>query len=77
VSLMNPSVIALGGSMARVGEHLIAGVREVVYTRSMPLATEHLSIVQSSVAENAGVVGAGMLAIEYALSPEAFHSLVN
>ena len=77
VSLVNPSVVAIGGSMARAGEHLIAGVREVVYTRSMPLATEHLSIVQSSVAENAGVVGAGMLAIEYALSPEAFHSLAG
>ncbi|WP_133544573.1 ROK family transcriptional regulator [Microbacterium sp. BK668] len=77
VSLMNPSVIALGGSMARVGEHLIAGVREVVYTRSMPLATEHLAIVQSAAAENAAVIGAGMLAIDHALSPDAFHSLAG
>ena len=29
VSLLNPSVISIGGAMARVGEHLIAGVREV------------------------------------------------
>lgn len=77
VSLMNPSVIALGGSMARVGEHLIAGVREVVYTRSMPLATEHLAIVPSAAAENAAVIGAGMLAMEHALSPDAFHSLAG
>lgn len=77
VSLMNPSVIAVGGSMSRVGEHLIAGVREVVYTRSMPLATEHLAIVPSAAAENAAVIGAGMLAIEHALSPEAFHSLAG
>jgi predicted NBD/HSP70 family sugar kinase len=77
VSLMNPSVIAIGGSMSRVGEHLIAGVREVVYTRSMPLATEHLAIVPSAAAENAAVIGAGMLAIEHALSPEAFHSLAG
>jgi glucokinase len=75
VSLMNPSVIAIGGSMARVGEHLIAGVREVVYTRSMPLATEHLAIVPSAAAENAAVRGAGILAIDHALSPGAFHSL--
>ncbi|MBW9111888.1 ROK family protein [Microbacterium trichothecenolyticum] len=77
VSLMNPSVIAVGGSMSRVGEHLIAGVREVVYTRSMPLATEHLAIVPSAAAETAAVIGAGMLAIEHALSPEAFHSLAG
>ena len=71
VSLMNPSVIAIGGSMARVGEHLIAGVREVVYTRSTPLATEYLSIVQSVAAQRAGVTGAAMLAIEHVLSPES------
>ncbi|WP_395245761.1 ROK family transcriptional regulator [Agromyces sp. MMS24-K17] len=74
VSLMNPSVIAIGGGMARVGEHLIAGVREVVYTRSTPLATEYLSIVQSQSAEKAAVIGASMLAVEHALSPESLSS---
>jgi predicted NBD/HSP70 family sugar kinase len=71
VSLMNPSVIAIGGGMARVGEHLIAGVREVVYKRSTPLATEYLSIVQSAAAEKAAILGASMLAVEHALSPES------
>jgi predicted NBD/HSP70 family sugar kinase len=75
VSLVNPSVIAMGGSMARAGEHLIAGVREVVYTRSMPLATEHLQIVQSAAGENAAVLGASMLAIHHALSPEGIDAL--
>lgn len=77
VSLINPSVIAIGGSMARAGEHLIAGVREVVYTRSMPLATEHLAIVQSAAAENAAVLGAAMLAIHHALSPEGIVALAS
>lgn len=76
VSLINPSVIAIGGSMARVGEHLIAGVREVVYTRSMPLATEHLAIVQSAAAEKAAVLGASMLAIEHVMSAESLPALV-
>ncbi|GAA1941218.1 ROK family transcriptional regulator [Agromyces allii] len=71
VSLINPSVIAIGGGMARVGEHLIAGVREVVYTRSTPLATENLSIVQSQAADKAAIIGASMLAVEHALSPES------
>jgi len=70
VSLINPSVIVIGGNMARVGEHLIAGVREVVYTHSMPLATEHLSIVQSVTADKAGVYGAAMLAVDRALAPD-------
>ncbi|OCG73281.1 ROK family transcriptional regulator [Microbacterium sediminis] len=70
VSLINPSVIAIGGSMARVSEHLIAGVREIVYTRSSPLATEHLAIVQSAAGRSAAVRGAAILAVEHALSPE-------
>jgi predicted NBD/HSP70 family sugar kinase len=77
VSLMNPSVIAIGGSMAQAGEHLIAGVREVVYTRSMPLATEHLTIVQSSAGANAAVIGASMLAIHHALSPGSIDAMAS
>lgn len=70
VSLLNPSVIAIGGSMARVSEHLIAGVREAVYMRSMPLATERLTITQSSAGARAAVIGAGILAAGHALSPD-------
>jgi len=77
VSLMNPSVIAIGGSMAQAGEHLIAGVREIVYTRSMPLATGHLSIVQSTAGANAAVLGASMLAIHHALSPENIDAMAG
>jgi predicted NBD/HSP70 family sugar kinase len=75
VNLINPSTIAIGGSMAQAGEHLIAGVREVVYSRSMPLATEHLTIVQSRSGEKAAVIGASMLAIHHALSPAAIDEL--
>ena len=75
VNMVNPSVIALGGSLAQAGEHLLAGVREVVYQRSVPLATEHLSIVQSRTGDGAALVGASMLAIHHALSPAALDEL--
>ena len=76
VSLINPSVIVIGGSLAQAGEHLIAGVREVVYTRSMPLATEHLQITQSKAGADAAVLGACMLAIHHALSPANIEEMV-
>ena len=47
VNLLNPSVIVIGGIVSEVGEHLLAGIREVVYSRSLPLATQHLRIVAS------------------------------
>lgn len=73
---VNPSVIAVGGSLADAGEHFLAGIREVVYSRAMPLATENLSIVQSKTAGDAGVIGASLLAIERLFSPEGVSSIL-
>jgi glucokinase len=75
VSFLNPSLIAIGGSMAQAGEHLLAGVREVVYGRSMPLATRNLRIEQSRAGADAGVIGASILAIENALSPSRLEDI--
>ncbi|MFZ3454271.1 ROK family transcriptional regulator [Arthrobacter sp. 7Tela_A1] len=76
LSMMNPSVIVIGGSMALTGEHFIAGVREVVYSRTMPLATQHLQIVQSVSGMDAGMLGAAMLALHHALSPESIDEML-
>ncbi|MDT0310056.1 ROK family protein [Streptomyces sp. DSM 44917] len=70
VSFFNPSVIVIGGALSLAGEHLIAGVREVVYRRSLPLATQDLRIVQSRAGERAGVSGAALMVVEHAFSPE-------
>lgn len=71
VNFINPSVVVIGGALAEAGEHLIAGIREEVYRRSLPLATEHLRIVPSVSGEQSGVLGAAAMAIGHALSPEA------
>ncbi|MEL5991008.1 ROK family transcriptional regulator [Microbacterium phosphatis] len=75
ISFLNPSVITIGGQMAAAGEHLLAGVREVVYQRAMPLATRNLQIATARTADKAGLIGAGMLAIHHALSPEGLQAL--
>lgn len=68
IGLINPSVIIISGSMAQAGEILLAGIREVVFARSMPLATEHLSIVQSDLGPDLALVGAAWLAIQHVMS---------
>jgi hypothetical protein len=50
-------------------------VREVVYSRSMPLATEHLTIAQSRAGVDAGIIGSSVMAIEYALSIESIDAM--
>jgi predicted NBD/HSP70 family sugar kinase len=71
VSLLNPSLIVVGGVVAESGEHLLAGIREVVYRRSLPLATQHLRIVTTRTKGRAGVLGASAMAAEHVLSPAA------
>lgn len=71
VNVINPSAIVIGGALADAGESLIAGIREVVYQRSLPLATEHLRIITSQAGERAGVIGAAALAIGHVLAPDS------
>jgi predicted NBD/HSP70 family sugar kinase len=68
VNFFNPSVVVVGGDVAEAQEQLLAGIREVVYQRSLPLATRHLRIVRSPLADRAGVIGAAAMVIEHVLS---------
>ena len=70
VSLLNPSVIVIGGSLAQASESLIAGVREVVYGRSLPLATGALQIVAATTGGQAGVIGAATMVIQHVLTAD-------
>ena len=76
VSLLNPARIVVGGILAGAGEHLLAGIREVVYQRSLPLATQHLRITPSEAGPQAGVVGAATLVIEQYLAPSSIDTLI-
>ncbi|WP_166354332.1 ROK family protein [Phytoactinopolyspora limicola] len=76
VSLFNPSLIVVGGSLSLAGEQLVAGIREVVYRRSLPLATQHLRIVESHTGDRAGIIGAAVMVIDHALSPAQVDSLI-
>jgi predicted NBD/HSP70 family sugar kinase len=71
VNLFNPGVIVVGGDIADADEHLLAGVREVVYRRSTALATRSIRIARSTLDDRAGVIGAAVMVIEAVLAPEA------
>jgi len=77
VSLINPAVIVLGGALANAGDHLLAGAREVIYTRSTALATGSLQIVRSRGKQDAAVSGASAMAIQHVLSVESVEAMVR
>lgn len=70
-SLLNPAVIVVGGSLSGAGDHLLAGVREIVYQRSLPLATHQLQITGSRLDHYGGLIGAALLVVDAILEPAA------
>ncbi|MFC0505319.1 ROK family transcriptional regulator [Micromonospora costi] len=68
-SLLNPGVIVVGGVLSLAGDYLLAGVREVVYQRTLPLATRQLQITGEHLDERGGVLGATQLVLDNALEP--------
>lgn len=71
VNLINPSIVILGGDIADAREQLLAGIREIVYQRSLPLATANLEFATSELGRRAGVVGVAYLVADALLAPEA------
>jgi predicted NBD/HSP70 family sugar kinase len=71
VSIFNPDLVILGGGLARARAHLIAAMREVIYRRALPAATEDLRIEPSAVdMEVAGVIGAVQFAVDEIFAAE-------
>ena len=68
VSLLNPSLIVLGGQLAKAEELFLAGIREMVYQRPLPLATRSLQITTSKLDAHAGVTGMALLCADELLS---------
>jgi predicted NBD/HSP70 family sugar kinase len=56
VNLINPRIVVFGGQLAELDDIILAAVREVIYGRSLPLATRNLQIVSTSIADP-GVYG--------------------
>src|SRR4029453_5628193 len=77
VNMLNPAVIVIGGDVARADEPLMAGIREVVYRRSLPLATGRLRIVRTHPDDGAGVMGAAVLVLEEVLAPAAVDAALS
>jgi predicted NBD/HSP70 family sugar kinase len=70
VSLLNPSVVVVGGSLSQAGDSLLAGIREAIYARSLPLATTDLRVVTSRTGRDAALRGAAALVLQHALATD-------
>ncbi|MDQ0321731.1 glucokinase [Pararhizobium capsulatum DSM 1112] len=77
VSIINPSLIVIGGTLAQGGDLLLSGVRELVYQRCLPLATRDLSIELSTAQEDSAMFGAAYLLLEDAFAQTNISRLIE
>lgn len=77
VSIINPGLIVIGGTLARGGDFLLSGIRELVYQRCLPLATRDLSIVLSTSHEDSAMLGAAYLLLEDMFAPARIDILLQ
>lgn len=77
VSLLNPSLVVLGGELALCQGYVLAAVRETVYRRSLALATRNLQIETSELGHDAGLMGAAQLVSDAVFSPAAVNSVLG
>ncbi len=77
ISMLNPRTLAIGGTLARAPEHLLAGVKELVYQRCLPLATRELTIKAVAPRDEACLVGAAHLVLDDVCHPLRIEKLLQ
>lgn len=76
ITLLNPSLIVVGGNIADSPEPLLAGIREIVYSEAAPMSTRGLQIVPSISGKEAGLRGAAMLIEEKVFAPKTVNEMI-
>jgi predicted NBD/HSP70 family sugar kinase len=61
-TLLNPGLFVLDGSIGRAGQHVIAGMREVIDRHACPVMSAAAQVVRGSLGSRAEVLGAVVLA---------------
>jgi predicted NBD/HSP70 family sugar kinase len=77
VHVVNPARIVIGGALDEASDDLLAGIRQVVYSRALPLATRNLTISHAALGREAGTAGGLVLGIEHAFDADRLDELLE
>jgi glucokinase-like ROK family protein len=69
VNFLNPSLIVIGGGVARSGETFLAAIRHTMYRRSLPLATRDLATQRTILDGTGGLIGAASMVLDELFAP--------
>jgi glucokinase len=65
LNIFNPDVVVIGGGVIAAGDLLLGPARAEVGVRALPTMRNHAEIVQARFGVEAGMIGAGALALEH------------
>ncbi|MDP9043552.1 MAG: ROK family protein [Pseudomonadota bacterium] len=71
VNFFNPSHVFVGGGLTQIGPLFLASLRQCVYQRSLALSTRHLEMGYLPLGDQAGLIGAGVMAVHETLRHRA------
>jgi predicted NBD/HSP70 family sugar kinase len=77
ISIINPRLIVVGGTLAQGGELLLSGIRELVYQRCLPLATRELQITLARSKDDSALLGAAHMVLEDLFSAPKVDTLIS
>jgi glucokinase-like ROK family protein len=63
VTFCNPSLIVVGGEVARLGDFMLSTIRESVYRWALPQSARHLTVTGSQLGDESPLVGAAAMAV--------------
>jgi predicted NBD/HSP70 family sugar kinase len=76
INFFNPGAIVIGGDISEAHQQLLAGVREVAFGRSLPMATRDLRMGCSQLGDRAGIIGAAIMVVEHVLAPDTIDRVI-
>jgi len=74
VNFFNPNAVYLGGILSTL-EPFVAAVRSELYEACHPLVTQQLTIARATLGADAGLIGAGVSALQLSLARALEHTL--
>lgn len=64
INLLNPQIVVIGGGVSEGGNNFIQRIEKEVKRRAFPTVTKNLKIVKAKLGNDAGFIGAAMLAAD-------------
>jgi glucokinase-like ROK family protein len=77
INFFNPSLVIVGGGVSGLGGRFLSAIKEVIYSRSLPLATYELLIQNSSLGNQAAMIGSAAMALQEIFSQSNVTEMVS